>query len=174
MHTYVVALRRCITDNKNTYYGQMFSHAFENVWSKAIVATNRMLHSLFFSLVSTFLPFFFLRDYLTLGSTLVKEPKFFSINKEHRVKCSIFFLLDFDISIIRQLTSYKIHRGSATVIWQGAGWHELIFSALRAVIMQTLLGAREALTAPHSKRQSQPFMSSSAVQRLMKLYDPPS
>lgn len=124
MHTYVVALRRCITDNKNTYYGQMFSHAFENVWSKAIVATNRMLHSLFFSLVSTFLPFFFLRDYLTLGSTLVKEPKIFSINKEHRVKCSIFLLLDFDISIIRQLTSYKIHRGSATVIWQGAGWHE--------------------------------------------------
>lgn len=43
----------------------------------------------------------------------------------------------------------------------GASW-VLIFPALRAVIMQTLQGAREVLTASGSRRQSQPFMSFSA------------
>lgn len=38
----------------------------------------------------------------------------------------------------------------------------LIFPVLRAVIMQALQGAREVLTAPGSRRQSQPFMSFSA------------
>lgn len=47
------------------------------------------------------------------------------------------------------------------MVLAGASW-VLIFPALRAVIMQTLQGAREVLTASGSRRQSQPFMSSSA------------
>lgn len=35
-----------------------------------------------------------------------------------------FLLLDLDVSITPQLTVYKIQQGCATVIWQGAGWHE--------------------------------------------------
>lgn len=47
------------------------------------------------------------------------------------------------------------------MVLAGASW-VLIFPALRAVIMQALQGAREVLTASGSRRQSQPFMSSSA------------
>lgn len=42
-------------------------------------------------------------------------------NKYNKVKCYSFLLLDLYASITPQLTGYKIHQGSATAIWQGAG-----------------------------------------------------
>lgn len=56
----------------------------------------------------------------------------------------------------------ETHHGGATVIPLAGTSRVLIFPELRAVIMQTLPGAREAQTASRSRRQSQPFMSSSA------------
>lgn len=69
-----------------------------------------------------------------------------------------FFL---DVSVTPLLSGFKKHSHVPSLsgrVLAGVS-RVLIFSVLRAVIMQTLQGAREVLTASSYRRQSQPFMS---------------
>lgn len=85
-------------------------------------------------------------------------------NKYNKVKCYSFLLLDLYASITPQLPGYKIHQGSATAIWQGAGWSEqgANFPSVKSCNYADAARLPRGANGPRSRRQSQPFMSSSA------------
>lgn len=86
--------------------------------------------------------------------------------EQWKTDCILFssLLSDSDVSITPQLTSCEIHQGNATVILLGVGWHTegANFPSVKSCNYANAAGCPKALTTSRSRRQSQPFMSSSA------------